>query len=232
MDILTQLKYPFELTQIHWRVGATNGDKTRGIALAYLDARDVMQRLDMVMGTSWQCRYSHSSPSGTICEIGLKLDGEWIWRSDGAGDTDYEATKGGLSDAFKRAAVRWGVGRYLYHLDAPWVPISSRGRSYVIDEDAAGSALNMPKWAIPDPPLHRLYALWEATGDAGDYVRSIKEGLDTGDLAHAARAWDALGDDTKRALSLPPSKGGVFTTAELKMIKSDEFARALRGEAA
>jgi hypothetical protein len=44
-----------------------------------------------------------------------------------------EADKGGISDAFKRAAVKWGIGRYLYDLKSPWVPCESResgGKKY------------------------------------------------------------------------------------------------------
>jgi len=57
---------------------------------------------------------------------------EWIWKADGAGDTDVEAEKGAISDAFKRAAVKWGVGRYLYDLDSPWVALEPSGRSFKI----------------------------------------------------------------------------------------------------
>jgi hypothetical protein len=42
----------------------------------------------------------------------------WISRCDGADDTNIEGAKGGLSDAFKRAAVKFGIGRYLYHPQA------------------------------------------------------------------------------------------------------------------
>jgi hypothetical protein len=81
-----------------------------------------MNRLDDVCGAAgWQCEYPHAGGK-TICSIGIKIDGEWVWKADGAGDTDVEAEKGAISDAFKRAAVKWGIGRYLYDLDAPWVP--------------------------------------------------------------------------------------------------------------
>lgn len=130
---LAKLKEPFPPDRISWRVGSTNKEKTKGMALAYIDARDVQDRLDDVCGPgNWQCRYSHATDKKTVCEIGLLLNSEWVWKADGAGDTDVEAEKGALSDAFKRAAVRWGVGRYLYDLDSPWVDLEERGRSYVI----------------------------------------------------------------------------------------------------
>ena len=131
---LTKLKEPFPPERISWRVGSTTKDKARGMALAYIDARDVQDRLDEVCGIgNWQCRYSHATDKKTVCEIGIRSpDGEWVWKADGAGDTDVEAEKGALSDAFKRAAVRWGIGRYLYDLDSPWVELDAKGNSYVI----------------------------------------------------------------------------------------------------
>lgn len=119
----------FPKEDIHWRAQSVTKDGSKAMALAYIDARDVMDRLDDVCGVEgWQCRYSHAEGK-TICEIGIKVDGEWLWKADGAGDTQVEAEKGATSDAFKRAAVRWGIGRYLYALPAPWVPCECRENS-------------------------------------------------------------------------------------------------------
>lgn len=123
-DIFKQLAAPFPPDLVSWRVGSMNKDKTKGMALAYIDARDVMGRLDEVVGPAgWQATYPHANGK-TICAIGIKVDGEWIWKSNGAGDTDIEAEKGAISDAFKRAAVLWGIGRYLYDLPSPWVAVN------------------------------------------------------------------------------------------------------------
>lgn len=127
------LSAPFRPDLVSWRVGSTTQDKKKGMALAYIDARDVMVRLDEVCGPeNWQRRYPWSEGKRLCCEIGIKVDGEWVWKSDGAGDTDVEAEKGSFSDAFKRAAVSWGIGRYLYELDSPWVELEAAGRSYKI----------------------------------------------------------------------------------------------------
>jgi hypothetical protein len=141
--IYKALKRPFDPKKISWRVGATSQDKTSGIALAYIDARDVMNRFDDVLGTDWQCKYSHANGK-TICDIGILVDGNWIWRAGGAGDTDVEAEKGAISDAFKRAAVLFGVGRYLYDLPNEWVKIDPAGRSYKLVQTP-----NLPDWAKP-----------------------------------------------------------------------------------
>ena len=137
-DLFDRLAAPFPPDAVSWRIGTSNKKKrqrelsdyhakaTKGMALAYIDARDVMDRLDEVCGPGgWQCRYPHANGK-TVCEIGIKVEDEWIWKADGAGDTDHEAEKGALSDAFKRSAVRWGIGRYLYHLSSPWVDLDER----------------------------------------------------------------------------------------------------------
>jgi len=138
--ILGDLKKPFAPERISWRLGSTNGEKTKGMALAYIDARDVMSRLDEVCGQMWQAEYI-PMPNGTCCcRIGIKVGDEWVWRSNGSmnisdsdkADAKEMAEKGSYSDAFKRAAVLWGIGQYLYDLDSPWVAIEAAGRSYKI----------------------------------------------------------------------------------------------------
>lgn len=140
---LRRLAEPFPVDAVSWRVGTTTKDKTKGMALAYIDARDVMDRLDATCGADWQDQYEAMPDGSYCCRIGIKIDGEWRWRSDGALmltdsekiDAKEMAQKGSYSDAFKRAAVKWGIGRYLYNLDSPWVKIEARGNSYVIADE-------------------------------------------------------------------------------------------------
>ena len=50
-----------------------------------------------------------------VCTISCYIKGQWISKSDGAGDTSIEGEKGGISDSFKRCCVAWGIARYLYY---------------------------------------------------------------------------------------------------------------------
>jgi hypothetical protein len=130
---LKALAAPFNPNDVHWRIGSKGRDNTAS-ALAYIDARNVMDRLDEVVGPeNWQRRHSIHGDF-ILCEVGIKIDGEWVWKADGAEETRIEAQKGGLSDAFKRAAVSWGVGRYLYGLDTPWVKLTQDGRKILESE--------------------------------------------------------------------------------------------------
>lgn len=136
LEIYDELSFPFSAEEIDWRIGSTNADKTKGMALAYIDARAVMERLDTVCGPgNWQNNNVFGPNGSVVCNLGVRMDGEWIWKADGAGATDVEAEKGAISDALKRAAVRFGVGRYLYELKSPWVAIVQFGRSYRIADD-------------------------------------------------------------------------------------------------
>ena len=124
-DLMFELSKPFPRESIEWRVQRTTKDGTAGLALAYVNARTVQDRLNEVMGSNWQSKHINYGPK-TICHLGLKFNDEWKWRSDGAGDTNYEADKGAMSDSFKRSAVMWGIGRHLYDLPSVWVKCETK----------------------------------------------------------------------------------------------------------
>lgn len=150
-DLFDALAAPFPAEEVSWRVGPTNeksrseDQPVRGQPLCYIDARAVMDRLDSVVGfDGWQCNYTPGVSTSIVCNIAIRfpviyneqqIGHEWVWKGDGAGATDMEADKGALSDAFKRAAVRWGVGRYLYEIKAPWITLEKRGRTAVISDE-------------------------------------------------------------------------------------------------
>ena len=102
------LKRPFK--NVKWRKGYKNGKD-----LVYIDARDVMERLDSVFGIDgWQTKYEYLG-GRMICNLSVQFNDTWITKSDGADDSSIEGAKGGISDALKRAAVLLGIGRYLYN---------------------------------------------------------------------------------------------------------------------
>ena len=82
--------------------------------LDYVDARYVMDKLDRLGPENWQDRYVDRIGGSVRCGIGLLVDGEWIWKWDVGTTSDIEPEKGSYSEAFKRAAVKWGIGRDLY----------------------------------------------------------------------------------------------------------------------
>lgn len=169
---LSMLSAPFPKSAVHWRVQGKpfpRDGKHSAMALAYIDARDVMDRLDDVCGPEgWQSEFTETAKGRVICRLGIKMDGEWVWKSDGAGDTDVEGEKGGISDALKRAAVSWGIGRYLYRLDSPWVPceVNDKGAWRRWTADPWGSVKNAPSEPSPVEVFEAIRALVVASDAA------------------------------------------------------------------
>ncbi|MGH1376658.1 MAG: Rad52/Rad22 family DNA repair protein [Alphaproteobacteria bacterium] len=132
-----KLSEPFPYDEIQWRLQSciNRNGQLIGMALAYYDARLLYERLDKVCGVeNWQIRYPHANAK-TCAEIGILINGEWVWKANGAGDTQVEAEKGAFSDSAKRAGVPWGIGRYLYEFKNTWVECEKRGKSNVIKKD-------------------------------------------------------------------------------------------------
>lgn len=130
-QIMEELKAHFPQDQLEFKVGATNTEKTKGLALAYVQARAIQDRLDEVVGfANWRVEYREIQ-GGFLCSLSLRIDGEWIVKQDGAPVTEFESIKGGISSAFKRiASSGWGIGRYLYNAKGNWYPLEKRGKSY------------------------------------------------------------------------------------------------------
>ncbi len=90
-----------------------------GKRMPYITARSVMNRLDYTVGVeNWWDRYVPGEHS-VMCELTIRLpDGSTITKVDAgayAGMSDPgDDDKSGFSDALKRAAAKFGVGRYLY----------------------------------------------------------------------------------------------------------------------
>lgn len=185
------LAAPFDPDAVSWRIGSMKKDKTAGMALAYIDARVVMDRLDAVCSPDgWQDKYSHANGK-TVCDIAIWCGPErgWVWKADGAGDSDIEAEKGALSDAFKRAAVRWGIGRYLYELPSPWVEVDEWKRIKAPEYKKLEQILRQHTRAIMDP-APKAPGTTKPSAFAGE---AVKDGLasDTrsvGTIAAAANA--------------------------------------------
>jgi hypothetical protein len=140
-DVRKKLCEPFTCKEIEWKIQTTTQDKTRGMAVAYVDSRAIQKRLDETVGPFyWRNSYTPWQDKSQHCGLSIfdTERGEWVTKFDGAENTDYESVKGGLSDAFKRSAIVWGIGRYLYELGGVWVEIEQRGKSYAIKQDQYG----------------------------------------------------------------------------------------------
>lgn len=160
---LELLDEPFAAEDIEWRVqqsGIKNGNPW-AMVLAYVTNRAIMKRLDDVCGKAgWRNEFCSAPDGGVMCGISIKVDGEWITKWDASENTQVEAVKGGISGAMKRAAVQWGIGRYLYHLDATFAICSMQktAGSKSARDKKSGQYFNwtppqLPAWALPSPKM-------------------------------------------------------------------------------
>jgi len=156
-----KLKAPFEEKYIEWRVQQSgfSNDRPWAMVLAYVDARAVMNRLDDVLGIDkWYDEYEHKN-NGVMCSLGCKIENTWIIKQDGSPETAVEAFKGGISKAFVRTAVKFGVGRYLYDLEANFADCSlekkagyRKGYDTKTKKSFYWKPPLLPSWALPDYP--------------------------------------------------------------------------------
>lgn len=146
-----ELKAYFPPSDLQWKVGATNRDKTKGIALAYINSSAVMDRLDNVLGAeNWTKRHDWGDKGEIMCGISILFeypDGTLHWHTkwDAGVQPDFEPEKGGISDSLKRSANCWGIGRYLRQFPSMWLPIKQQGKSYTFKKQP-----QVPNEFLPD----------------------------------------------------------------------------------
>lgn len=127
-EIMEKLQAPLPYTDIEWRIARSIPSKDRLFAevLAYKTARADQARLDEAVGClNWRDEYVINGDR-IISRISIYNENakEWITKEDGAECTKVESYKGGLSDAFKRAGFKWGIGRYLYQVPKTIIELS------------------------------------------------------------------------------------------------------------
>lgn len=150
--LMRELARPFHPSDITFKPGATSKDKDRALALAYADLRAYMDRLDALFPGQWESRVE---PWGDErIRVGIALGGwagegegkdrEWIsvMRWD-VGETSAEANRGEIggtvafAQAFKRACVQFGMGRYLYAMPQTWQAYDAKAKQFTPSAKAA-----------------------------------------------------------------------------------------------
>ena len=119
------LTAPILPNEVEWRIQSqTSTGKL--IVVPYINNRCVMTRFDAAFGPeNWTSEFREIA-NGFICRLTVTINDREVYREDGASKTNIEPEKGGISDAMKRAAVQFGLGRCLY--DYPRVFIECEGK--------------------------------------------------------------------------------------------------------
>jgi Rad52/22 family double-strand break repair protein len=183
LELFAALAAPFEPEEIKVRSQA-------GRSLPYITSRTIMNRLDDVLGPSnWWDDYQPLEHS-VICRLTVRLpDGTVLTKSDAGGYAGMadpgDDDKSGFADAFKRAAVKFGVGRYLYrdgvpkfarqsrpahHEPAPSPSVSSPVAPPAIKEPRASETSPQPAADSPSPPRSgRALFAWTKKQDESNH---------------------------------------------------------------
>lgn len=175
-DIAKKLQAPFRPEEIEFRVqscGISNG-RAWAMVLAYVQARAIQRRLDDVFGwDGWTDEY-RSQNNNMICRLGVRTENGWVYKENGASETQVEAFKGGISAAFKRvAASGYGIGRYLYDLTESFAdcqtekPKNMKGWNKAQTKDRKTiywKTPQLPEWALPQLTVDEVLERWKTLG--------------------------------------------------------------------
>jgi hypothetical protein len=136
-DIWSRLAEPLPNGVVFWRqdgkVIARDG-KYFARFVAYIEANSVRERLDAVVPGEWDLTLELLPPlpsmddgnDGGNCSFKARLQILGVIREDVGTGRDYKSAS---TDAFKRAAVRFGIAHELYAYEQNWVPMDGDGRT-------------------------------------------------------------------------------------------------------
>ena len=120
-EVMEALAKPFPVGLVYWKPQALTKDKTRGLAAAYADPRAYEDCLNATVPEDWSTTATFvTTGRKVVCTVHLTILG--VTRA-GDGDADWDDANTATSayaQAFKRAASRFGLGRYLYGLPSVW----------------------------------------------------------------------------------------------------------------
>lgn len=162
MEIKTLLENLKKPVSYKWKIQSTpkeNKNKPwewkKGNCVAYIDARDCMDTLDLYCEEGWQNEF-YEVKGKVFCKVGIKINWEWFYRSDSWAleendNVEYETTsKGETSDAFKRACVQWWIWRFLYEKDIIWISNEEyQANKFKINEFCQSREKKPPAYTTP-----------------------------------------------------------------------------------
>jgi hypothetical protein len=142
-DIWAQLSAPLPAGVISWRQDGRpveRDGKFFARFVAYVDANTVRERLDGVVPGEWDLTLDllpllpSDDQDEPTCSFKARLQILGVIREDVGTGRDY---KQAATDAFKRAAVRFGIAHELYSYEQNWVQVDGDGKYAKPLEDPA-----------------------------------------------------------------------------------------------
>lgn len=169
-----ELKRPFTVAAVRMKPQTVTQDKTKGLVTYYIDARMVVERLNAVVGAgAWEDAYRPLNVGQEALAVGIPVECSLsvlgVTKTDvgqiSPGEKDDKMWKSAYSDAFKRAAVKFGIGAYLYGGAQVWaaVKVGNNGKVQGFSpEGIAHAKREYVKW------MTALAPLWGVPLDHGD----------------------------------------------------------------
>jgi hypothetical protein len=142
-DVWARLAAPLPPGVIFWRQDGkpiSRDGKFIARFVAYVEANTVRERLDSVVPGEWDLTLTPlpslvgDDPAETACSFKARLQVLGVVREDVGTGRDY---KQAATDAFKRAAVRFGIAHELYAYGQNWVEVDGDGKGARPVEDPA-----------------------------------------------------------------------------------------------
>ena len=245
-EIRKQLAVPFHSYYVGWKGQATTRDKTRALAVPYVDARTVMDRLDQAVGMgNWSDAYRLVSAGDGEFAIECTLTILGVSKADVGTANEHDdgsqasISKSAYSDALKRAAVKWGIARYLYRVPRQWV-------GYDAARKQLAETPELPGWALPKDERdssdgHGGSGSDGGIGRSGNGRRAPTNGRSTqaaeassppsGDLRSKGVPVTTAAPAPQTAGSAIPSPGRVSSTISLDGSLGSAQARTAQGSA-
>lgn len=196
-------------------------------ALAYIDARSVMRRLDAVVGPgNWSFDFDVMSPDCKMVKGRLTVLG--VTKCDaGEAAAEDEVLKSAVSDALKRCGVHFGIGRYLYYLPQVWAPYDQQKRRFTeaprISPDAVNRALAVCGISSNGRPA--APAVYTAAHGSAPDQGVEPAGSEANGGAGRDSIWAAGGRREANGAGAAPSRGGARTAGSAEASPERSAAR-------
>jgi Rad52/22 family double-strand break repair protein len=172
MDIWAQLSAPLPQGVIAWRQdgrAVQRDGKYFARFVAYIDANTARERLDSVVAGEWDLTLellptlASDEQDEATCSFKARLQILGVIREDVGTGRDYKAA---ATDAFKRAAVRFGIAHELYAYEQNWVQVDGDGKyAKPLEDPAEAYARRLSRSSRPDLSVARASELAEVAGE-------------------------------------------------------------------
>ena len=163
VDIQRRLGAPFHPLDLKFKPQTVTDRGPKAMLVGFVNARAIADRLDEVVGADgWEDSYTlfGRDERYVLCRLSVTIGGRTVHKQGLGEAADIGGLKAAESDALKRAATKFGIGRYLYYLPQRWVQIQEgyppRDNPFALRVEDKRRGIkgwcpypDLPPWALP-----------------------------------------------------------------------------------